>query len=196
MCVGVSLVWPTFSSYCIKMVLWVCHLFLSGTPSVMWSLVEFTWYWNGLQQPQSQTDWTRSVFPDKSGPLLIGLIHTHLFFPMSSGSSVPLQTVLPEQGCFLSRPTVCLYRAGRWLTSESFVASVTDDVGIIWRRQCVQYMSIIIAFPVSLQVKKSGKEPKVGAEVTLGKMSRKTTVRPQTSFSLILIILCVKVLLH
>lgn len=30
---------------------------------------------------------------------------------------------------------------------------------------------------MSLKVKKSGKEPKVGAEVTLGEMSRKTTVR-------------------
>lgn len=37
---------------------------------------------------------------------------------------------------------------------------------------------------LSLKLKKSGKEPKVGAEVTLGEMSRKTTVSPQTSFSL------------
>lgn len=34
------------------------------------------------------------------------------------------------------------------------------------------------------QVKKSGKEPKVGAEITLGEMSRKTTVRPQTPFGI------------
>lgn len=41
----------------------------------------------------------------------------------------------------------------------------------------------LLLLPVSQQVKKSGKDPKVGADVTLGEMSRKTTVRPQTSFS-------------
>lgn len=47
---------------------------------------------------------------------------------------------------------------------------------------CLYYYYYYCLF-VSLKVKKSGKEPKVGAEITLGEMSRKTTVRPQTSFS-------------
>lgn len=42
---------------------------------------------------------------------------------------------------------------------------------------------IPVALFVCLQVKKSGKDPKVGAEITLGENSRKTTVRCQTSFS-------------
>lgn len=108
---------------------------------------------------------------------------------MSSGSSVLFQTVLPKQSGALSRPTVCLHWASGWLTSESFITDIYNDV-----RRC-HYIIVIIDWTyiwfyfyyclfLFLQVKKSGKEPKVGAEITLGEMSRKTTVRPQTSFSL------------
>lgn len=41
-------------------------------------------------------------------------------------------------------------------------------------------MKLSVTSPVSLQVKKSGKDPKVGAELTLRELSRKTTVRHQT----------------
>lgn len=84
---------------------------VSGSLSVMWNLVGFTWSLSGFLQPLNQGDWIRSVSSDN-------YIHTRLidffsnqlicFFPVSSGSSILFETVLPEQGSSLCRPTVCL----------------------------------------------------------------------------------------
>lgn len=48
----------------------------------------------------------------------------------SSGSSVLFPAVLPEQGGSFSRPAVCLHRASRQLTSESFSTDVKGGVMI------------------------------------------------------------------
>lgn len=75
-----TLVIASLGQYLVLPVLNDSSSYLSGTLSAMWSLAEFTWDWNGFQQPPSQTDWIRSIFIDNSrikGPLPFNLIHTH-----------------------------------------------------------------------------------------------------------------------
>lgn len=104
----------------------VLSLFISGTLSVMWRLVEFTWSWNGFQRLRNQMGWIRLVCSQLKNHLIasfsliiIIIIILILIFSVASGPSVLLQTILPEQDSTFSRSPVCVCRTSRWLTSES-----------------------------------------------------------------------------
>lgn len=60
--IGVSLIGISASSFVLK----TFFYFLSGSLSLMLSLAEFIWFWNGFQQPPTQRIWIRSVIQDKS----------------------------------------------------------------------------------------------------------------------------------
>lgn len=97
------------------------------------------------------------------------------FLSVSSGASVPFQAVLPKQGSSICRLTVCLGWASKWPPGESLHTTLMKQAVHVC---CVFNYSL----PLRWKLKKSGKEPKVGAELTLGKLSHKTTVRHQTIF--------------
>lgn len=110
------------------------------------------------------------------------------FCSVSSGSSVPFQTVLPKQGGSVCSLTVCLGWASKRPTGESSHVTLM--------KQAVHVCCTFTYYPLlCLKLKKSGKEPKVGAEVTLGKLSQKTTVRHQSSLKGIIYFVEVKSIL-
>lgn len=65
-CYWKILVFLTLESQPVVFVLKTFFYFLSGSLSLMLSLAESIWFWNGSQQPLTQRVWIRSVIQDKS----------------------------------------------------------------------------------------------------------------------------------
>lgn len=65
-CYWKTLVFLSLESQPVVLVLKTFFYFLSGSLSLMLSLAESIWYWNGFQQPLTQRIWIRSVIQDKS----------------------------------------------------------------------------------------------------------------------------------
>lgn len=120
---------------------------------------------------------------DRDKSVANGLIDR--FCSVSLGSSVPFQTVLPKQGSSVCSLTVCLGWASKRPTGESSHVTLMKQAVHV----CCTFTYYLL---LCSKLKKSGKEPKVGAEVTLGKLSQKTTVRHQSSVKGIICIVEVK----
>lgn len=65
-CYWKILVFLALESLPVVLVLNTIFYFLSGSLSLMLSLAESIWFWNGFQQPLTRRVWIRSVIQDKS----------------------------------------------------------------------------------------------------------------------------------
>lgn len=147
-CYWKILVFLTLESQPVVLVLKTFSHFLSGSLSLMLSLAESIWSWNGFQQPLTQRVWIRSVIQDKSftsaldewtlARVIIDFSCVFRFFSSILDSLIKIRQ-FPRQACclsLLSNPMayrwVFYHKWTRWCQEQSMLLQALVIVNVFY----------------------------------------------------------------